>query len=522
MGDSESTQLLSVQARGEAPETTREKDNVSTLRPLAFSLVAALGALAFGYSLGYTSPIKDVLQDPKKGIDISQGQQDIFGSIVNVGAMVGALAGGVCLDRFGRTKTFLVSSIFYAAGFLLIAFCQHVTEPFAMLLVGRILDGFAIGIASVSVPVYIAEIAPAHLRGGMGSINQLAVTLGVLLAYAIGAGVTWSNLAWIGALAPGALGVASFFLPDSPRYLAKKGRMQAALRDLRRLRGPKADCESELNTVRASLSTEESSASVLDVFRGASGRALVVAAGIMLFQQFSGINAVIFFSGSIFEDAGFDNSNVAALIVGSVQFVVTAISCVIVDKSGRRALLMVAGVGMAASSALLGYYFWLQNNQYSVSGTVALVNVIVYIACFSIGLGAIPWLIMSEIFPGRVRGIASSFATLLNWTCSFIVTETFSSIKSALHEQGVFWLYAAVCVLGVTFVFFKLPETKGRSLEEIQLFFEGNHQSSGGDDDDDDEDGGSGSQGSDGKKLLQVGVLLAVLYVGLVLFGSSI
>lgn len=170
---------------------------------------------------------------------------------------------------------------------------------------------------------------------------------------------------------------------------------------------------------------------------------------------------------------------------------------------------------------LLGYFFWLQNNDYSISGTVALLNVIVYIACFSIGLGSIPWLIMSEIFPSRVRGPASSLATLLNWTCSFIVTETFSSIKAALHEQGVFWLYAAICLLGVAFVYFKLPETKGRTLEEIQMHFEGRkgrrHEQYGNGDDD-----GPADAVDDGKKLLQLGALLAILYVGLVLFCSSL
>eukprot|EP00043_Microstomoeca_roanoka_P007023 m.68003 g.68003 ORF g.68003 m.68003 type:complete len:507 (+) comp13662_c0_seq1:177-1697(+) len=502
----ESVRLLSVQT-GEM----RGGGSPSVVRPLLFSLMAALGPLAFGYTLGYTSPIKNDLQDPKIGIGINQSQQDIFGSIVNVGAMIGALVAGVLIDGIGRTRTFLVSAIFYVAGFLLIAFCKPVAEPFAMLMVGRVLNGFAVGIASLAIPVYIAEIAPTNLRGGMGSINQLAVTAGILLAYAIGLGVRWDALAWIGALIPGALGLCSFIVPPSPRYLAKKERMEAALNSLKRLRGPGVNVEVELNEIVNNIASEEKSGSIMDVFRGASGRALIVAAALMLFQQFSGINAVIFFSAQIFEDAGFSNSNVAALIVSGVQVVVTAISCVLVDKSGRRALLMVSGLGMAASAALLGYFFWMQNNQYSISGTVALVNVIVYIACFSLGLGAIPWLMMSEIFPSRTRGTASSLATLLNWTCSFIVTETFASIKSALHEQGVFWLYGGVCIAGVIYVWLDVPETKGRSLEEIEAYFKGQSRSSS-----DQTESGSG------KKLLQFGVLAALLYVGLVLFLSSI
>eukprot|EP01147_Barroeca_monosierra_P004188 gene4188-6534_t len=446
----------------------------SVARPLAFSFLAALGALLFGYNLGFTSPIKDDLQDPHKGIGLTQDQQDIFGSIVNVGAMIGALSAGFFLDKLGRTKTLLIASILSVGGFLLIAFCKHTNNPFAIIMLGRVTSGISVGFVSVSVPVYIAEVAPPHLRGGMGSINQLAVTLGVLLSYSIGAGVEWQALAWIGAFIPGSLALACFFLPESPRFLVKQGSMQKATSSMRRLRGRRADVQKEINEIVESLATEEKASSIFDVFQGSSGRALVIAMVLMIFQQFSGINAVIFYSGQIFEDAGFSNSNIAALIIGSVQFVVTGISCVIVDKSGRRALLMVAGMIMAASSSMLGYFFWLQNNDYSVAGTLALVNVIIYIAGFSVGLGAIPWVIMSEIFSSRVRGIASSLSTLLNWSCSFTVTETFSPMKEAMHEQGVFWFYTAVCICGTTYVFFQLPETKGRSLEELQIILQGN------------------------------------------------
>lgn len=368
------------------------------------------------------------------------------------------------------------------------------------------------------MPVYISEIAPTHLRGGLGVINQLvralaagslryalllilhvspasmsssptssrspsspsspftkAVTLGVLIAYAIGMVVGWRDLAIVGAIIPAVLGLLSFFIPASPRWLFKRGRSDAAAAALERLRGSAFVIDGELGEIDQAVREDAANTervSPADLFRGAAGRAMVVGAGLMIFQQFSGVNAVIFYSGSIFTAAGFSNANTASLIVSGVQVVVTGLSCFVVDKSGRRSLLMAAGVGMSASTGVLGYYFYQKQHDADVSGTIALVSVIVYVACFSFGLGAIPWLMMSEIFPVRVRGLASSFATMLNWSCSFLVTETFASMNSSLTEAGTFWFYGGVCLLGVAFVLFYVPETKvrrhGRRREETE------------------------------------------------------
>ena len=302
------------------------------------------------------------------------------------------------------------------------------------------------------------------------------MTLGVLVSYAIGMRLSWRNLALVGAMPPAALGLLSLIIPSTPRYLFKKGRSEAAARSLQRLRGPNYNIDAELSEIDKAIyedATRAASATFGDLFRGAAARAMVIGAGLMLFQQFSGINVVVFYSGQIFEDAGFSNANVSAIMVSAVQVVVTGLSCFVVDKSGRRGLLMAAGIGMSAACSVLGYYFYQKEHEQNPSGTIALVSVILYIACFAFGLGAIPWLMMSEIFPVSVRGKASSLATMLNWSCSFLVTETFNNMKSSLTEEGTFWFYGGVCILGVAFVLIYVPETKVRRGWRGSWFFEG-------------------------------------------------
>eukprot|EP00055_Hartaetosiga_balthica_P016704 m.106628 g.106628 ORF g.106628 m.106628 type:complete len:565 (-) comp9158_c1_seq5:1908-3602(-) len=483
----------------------------STLYPFLYSLVVGIGALMFGFGVGYTGPIKNVLQSKTEGIGISSSQQDIFGSVANIGAMGGAIVAGALVDVLGRTRTIFTAGLLFLAGFLLIAFCSHVSQAFTILMVGRVFCGVAVGMVSLCVPVYIAEIAPAALRGGLGSINQLAITTGVFLVYMIGTEVDWKQLAWISAIFAGGLCVTVLFVPQSPRWLCKKGRSEQAQSSLKRLRGEGYNTNMEIKQILDGLENEGGNqGSIADLFRGGAKKALIVGVLLMLFQQFSGINVFVFYSASIFEDAGVSDANLSAILFSIVQMIVTGISCILVDKAGRRALLMTAGIGMCASLILLGYYFWLKDNGYYMSGKIALVSSFVYISAFSLGFGAIPWVIMSEIFPGHLRGIASSFATCVNWTSAFIVTEVFSSMKSAMGESGVFWFYAAVCFLGVVYVLIFVPETKGRTLEQIEGYFAGKPSPDQARD-------GAGTGGA----LVKLTTLLAVLFIGVCLFVSS-
>ncbi|EDQ86863.1 uncharacterized protein MONBRDRAFT_10586 [Monosiga brevicollis MX1] len=496
--------LLSGQVQGGLLTKPVEKPSVTA--PLIFSIMAGFGALFFGFTLGFTSPIGDTMKDDLKW---TSDQQSLFGSLANVGAMVGALSGGYFLDAVGRRRSILLGCVPSVGGFILVYFCK----TFGAAIAGRLLTGFGVGLFSLAVPVYIAEIAPSHLRGGMGSINQLGVTTGILVAYAIGLGVSWRPLALIGACIPAILAVFTFFFPPSPRWLFGRGRQQDAAVALQKLRGPLFNIDEEMNDIENTVRQAQAAknTSPLDVFRGGAGKAMFISGVLMLFQQCSGINVVIFYSGKIFEDAGMSNPNVPALIVSAVQVVITGLSGTIIDRAGRRALIMAAGIGMAASSAVLGYYFYEQDQHQNPNGIIAVISLVLYIFCFSLGLGAVPWLMMSEIFPSNVRGMASSISTLLNWTFSFGITESFQSLIDALTEQGVFWAYGGICLLGTIFVLLKVPETKGRSLEEIERFFAG--------------DKTAGNQHIDGAGtggfLVKIASCCALLYVGIILLASN-
>eukprot|EP00051_Salpingoeca_urceolata_P005436 m.73231 g.73231 ORF g.73231 m.73231 type:complete len:508 (-) comp14328_c0_seq1:16-1539(-) len=488
--------------------------SVSFVRPLVFSLIAALGPLAFGYSLGFTSPLQTVLEKEPAGDGfLTKSQNTFFGSQINIGAMIGAFLGGPILEILGRRRGIALACLPFAGGYLAIFWAKSV----AVLYLGRILTGVGVGLVSLGVPVYIAEISPSEYRGGLGTINQLAVTVGVLLVYAIGLALDaskstshWHPLALIAAIIAGALFVLTFFIPATPRWLLSKGRRSEAERAVRSIQGPLADCENELRSIEQAIEESQKigKASLSELFQGAAAKAMVIAFGLMLVQQFSGINVVIFFSGKIFSQAGFTNANLPALVVSIVQVIVTGISCLIIDKAGRRALLLMATIGMTASCIVLGYYFYLLDHNQDPEGVIALVSVVLYIACFSLGLGAIPWLIMSEVFPMRVRGVAASLATLFNWTCSFIVTETFQSTIDAFTEAGTFWFYAAVCAGGALFVMAYVPETKGRTLEEIERYLGGDRSV-------------MGNSQSSGQDLVKVSALLAMGFIGIVVLVNS-
>ena len=247
----------------------------------------------------------------------------------------------------------------------------------------------------------------------------------------------YKTLAIIGAVLPCALLVLTLFLPQSPRWLLSQMRNEDATKALQAIRGASADIDTEKEEMINAIKSNESEdkASIGDLFKGSTGSAMKIAAGLMVFQQFSGINCVIFFATEIFKSAGISNASTGSLIVGVVQVVITVLSCFLIDKAGRRALLMTAGTGMFSALVVLGFYYYFKEHNgpdNQPAGNVAVASVIAYVSFFSLGLGAIPWLMMSEIFPARTRGLAASVATCLNWTLSFIITETFSSLKVRL------------------------------------------------------------------------------------------
>lgn len=285
-----------------------------TLQVFLCSITAALGSLVFGYTLGYTSP---ALLGLVPELQLSTWQSSFFSAIVNVGAMAGAVSGGRIADRMGRKKSLMVASVFYIAGWTMIAF----SNEFLLLCTGRLLCGVATGVVSFTVPVYIAEIAPSDLRGRLGSLTQLAITMGILGVYTLGLGLQWRALAIVGIIPAVLLLIGLTFIPESPRWVAEHSTENELMIILHKLRGPDSDISSEMEEIQEAIRKAEtqSRASLKDLLEPNLRKPLLVGVGLMILQQFSGVNSVIFFEGSIFTAANFKNPNLPGSIVGAIQ-----------------------------------------------------------------------------------------------------------------------------------------------------------------------------------------------------------
>lgn len=474
------------------PEREKEDNTVAILCAAG----AAVGALVFGYSLGFSSPaLPGMLGRQFKHVrcdanGASAAAASLWSAVINIGAAVGALAGGRLVDNVGRKGALL-----YVAGPLyVVAWTATARAHGPRTLIGaRVLLGAGVGASSVAVPVYVAETAPAALRGALGSVTQLAVTVGILLAYVAGALAphesleyacgparrgaargAWRSLALVGAVLGGGVVGAAALLPESPAWLVAKRRRAAAARALTTLRGgDDARAARDLDALVRSTGGADDGLGVRVVLAALCGggdagvrRPLAIVLCVMLFQQFSGINAVIFYSGPLLASAGMANGDLGGVLVMTVQVLATGLALVLMDRLGRRPLLAGSLCGMAAAAALLALHFLLEPPPF-----VALVALFLYIAAFSLGLGPVPWLLMPELLPTRARGAAAALATVLNWSCSFLVTETFAGLVARIGAAGAFFGFALVCAVGAAFVAAAVPETKGLRLDEVEALF---------------------------------------------------
>ncbi|XP_019252674.1 PREDICTED: sugar transporter ERD6-like 8 [Nicotiana attenuata] len=396
---------------------------------------------------------------------LSLMQYSVFGSILTIGAMLGAITAGRIADLLGRKGAMRLSSVICSAGWLAIYLAK---EPMVLYL-GRFLSGYSIGIISYVVPMFVGEISPNKLRGALSSTNQLSIVIGLSAVYVIGAFVGWRILALLGVVPCGLLFLGLFFIPESPRWLAMNGEEEEFEAALRKLRGKHADISYERSTIQEYLTILQTLPKVtfLNLFDRSNYRAVIISVGLMAFQQFVGINGIVFYSTEIFKSAGF-NPRLGTILFGVLQVGVTAGGALLIDRAGRRPLLMMSASGLLLGNLLIAFSFFLK--AHSVAPTLvpnlAILGVLVYIAFFSIGMGAGPWLIMSEVFPLHVKGLGGGLVTLMNWFGSWVISYTFNFLM-LWSSHGTFFLYAFVCLLATIFIYQMVPETKGRRLEEI-------------------------------------------------------
>ncbi|KAG5232519.1 sugar transporter ERD [Salix suchowensis] len=451
-----------IHGGGSGGEEQRGGSSATTMVVLS-TLVAVSGSYVFGSAIGYSSPTQSGIMED---LALSVAEYSLFGSILTIGAMIGAIMSGRIADYIGRRGTMGFSEIICIIGWMLITF----SKASWWLDVGRLLVGYGMGLLSYVIPIYIAEITPKNLRGGFTTVHQLMICFGVSITYLIGAFVSWRILALIGTIPCIVQIVGLFFIPESPRWLAKIGRGSECEAALQCLRGHNADISDEAAEIRDYTETilQLSEASIFELFQWKYAHSLIVGTGLMALQQFGGVNGIAFYASSIFISAGF-SGRIGMIAMVAVQIPMTALGVVLMDISGRRPLLMVSAAGTCLGCFLAALSFLLQDLNKMVSATpfLALFGVLIYTGSFSLGMGGIPWVIMSEVFPINMKGSAGSLVTLVSWLGSWIISYAFNFLMD-WSSAGTFFIFSCVCGLTVLFVAKLVPETKGRTLEEIQ------------------------------------------------------
>jgi MFS transporter, SP family, galactose:H+ symporter len=430
--------------------------------------IASLGGLLFGYDTGV---ISGALLFLKQTFALNSTQQEIATSAVLVGAIIGAISAGRINDAIGRKKTLLLLAVIFTLGAIVTAFSPN----FIFFLVCRIVVGLGIGAAASVVPIYISEVAPARLRGSLVTFNQLAITVGIAVSYWVDLAFAHAGMSWPPMFAAAAIPSVLLFLgmlicPETPRWFASKGRWDEARQVIEHIKG--TDPDREIADIRASLREERQQAGFKELFSPGVRAALIVGVGLAVFQQFVGINTVIYYAPTIFQQAGFASASAAIFatsVVGIVNVLATIVAIFLVDRVGRRVMLLSGSVIMFLALVAIGYIFATHPKHV---GGLTLTSLIVYIAAFALSFGPVFWVMSAEIFPTRVRATGASFSSFSNWVANFLVSLTFLSLIGAIGEAFTFWLFAVMALLALLFCWRLVPETKGRSLEQIEHYWE--------------------------------------------------
>ena len=444
-------------------------------------LVSAMGGLLFGYDwvvIGGAKPFYEVYFD----IAGEEGLQALAMSIALLGCLLGATMAGFLADRYGRKKLLVLSALI----FFVSSWATGASTTLPAFIVARLVGGMAIGLAADLSPMYIAEVAPARIRGKLVTLNQLTIVLGILGAQIINVLIAepvpegflatdilnswngqtgWRWMFWAVCVPSGVFFLLALFIPESPRWLASANRLEQARKVLRAI-GGEDYAESEVASyTRASISAQEGKGGLSLLFSPQMRNVLLIGIVVAVFQQWSGTNVIFNYAQEIFQAAGYGISDVLMNIVvtGIANLVFTFVAIYTVDRLGRKTLMLTGSIGLAGIYTLLGLSYF-----FEFKGVLMIVFVVLAIGFYAMSLGPVTWVLLSEIFPNKVRGVAMAVCTAALWIASFLLTYTFPFLNSGLGTGGTFLLYAIICFCGFLFVWRRIPETKGKSLEELE------------------------------------------------------
>ncbi|XP_034575047.1 sugar transporter ERD6-like 16 isoform X2 [Setaria viridis] len=444
-------------AAGEAPHRGSEGQG-SLWMVLFATAVVVCGSFEFGTCVGYSAPAQvGIVSD----IGLSNSEYGVFASVLTIGAMLGALTSGRLADILGRKMTMRFAAVVGIFGWLTVYFAKDAM----MLYAGRVLLGYCTGVLSYVVPVFISEIAPKDIRGGLATSNQLFICSGCSAAYIIGALLPWRSLVLVGLVPCAVLLVGLFFIPESPRWLANVGREKEFHASLQKFRGRDSDISEESAEIKGYIESIHRlpKAKIQDLFQSKNIYAVTVSE----LDKF--LSLKMRYLQLLFPEISGFSGKLGTTLIGIIQIPITLLGALLMDRSGRRALLLVSSSGTFLGCFLTGlsFYFKAQGLYSQLVPTLALCGILVYYAAYSVGMGPVPWVIMSEIFSIDMKAIAGGLVTLVSWIGSFVVSYSFNSLMD-WNPAGTFFLFSAASLVTVLFVAKLVPETKGRTLEEIQ------------------------------------------------------
>ncbi|KAH8344380.1 hypothetical protein KR084_010497 [Drosophila pseudotakahashii] len=458
----------------------------SKTRQYLAAIIICFGAVAAGTALSWTSPVLPQISlnntltklnlttinttDSEFGLLLTESEETWVGSMLPLGALFGALPTGYIADMIGRRYTAMVMDVPFILAWITISFANSV----GWLYLGRFLIGISTGSFCVVAPMYISEIAETSIRGSLGTLFQLLLTIGILFIYVVGNWVTWQTLSMLCLVIPIVLLIGLFFLPETPVYLLKRGKRSEANSALKWLWGDYCNTTSAIQVIQNDLDQTGADASMMDLFSNrASRKGLVISVLLMFFQQFSGINAVIFFMNAIFEESKTLDAGVCTMIVGVVQVAMTLVSSLLIEKAGRKILLVFSSSVMTVCLAMLGAFNTMKNHgDVSSIDWLPLLCIVLFIVSFSVGYGPIPWMMMGELFMPDVKGTAVSLSVMMNWVCVFLVTWLFGQLKS-VGTDVPFWFFSGWMAVATAYVAIALQETKGKTASQIQSWLSG-------------------------------------------------